>query len=267
MAAGAYAVTLRRARLQDAGVLAEMSRDLIETGLAWRYTPRRMAALIRERETMALVACEGDTQRIVGFAIMHFGDDTAHLTLLAVKARQQRNGIGRGLIEWLIKSARVAGMQSIDVELRADNAAASAFYERLGFEETKRTPAYYDGRIPARHMTLGLSAPSGEPPSSLRAVVELGGEAATTFHEPLQDAIAHLHALGHQLVARVVVARDAAAHRFLHHYSMMSPTQMRSNCAPASRWMRRMVSASAASYSQTMRLRSAESTLRFHVAW
>ena len=80
-----------------------------------------------------------------------------------MNARQQRQGIGRGLIEWLIQSARVAGMQSIDVELRADNAAAFAFYERLGFRETKRTPAYYDGRIPARHMTLGLSF---QPPST-----------------------------------------------------------------------------------------------------
>ena len=158
MADGAHAVTLRRARPQDAGVLAEMSRDLIEAGLAWRYTPRRMALLIRERETMALVACEGDTQLIVGFAIMHFGDETAHLTLLAVNARQQRQGIGRGLIDWLIESARVAGMQSIDLEMRADNTGASAFYERLGFVETKRTPAYYDGRLPARHMMLRLSS-------------------------------------------------------------------------------------------------------------
>jgi ribosomal-protein-alanine N-acetyltransferase len=158
MAEGARAVTLRPARPSDAGTLAEMSRDLIETGLSWRYTPRRVAALIRERETMGLVACEPDAQDIVGFAVMQFGDEAAHLTLLAVKPRHHRQGIGRGLIDWLAESARVAGLRKIDLELRADNVQALAFYERLGFVETQRTPAYYDQRIPARHMSLNLVA-------------------------------------------------------------------------------------------------------------
>ena len=161
MADSARAETLRPARLEDAGVLAELSRDLIETGLSWRYTPRRMAALIREPETMTLVARDGP--RIVGFAVMHFGDEQAHLTLLAVQTAQQRQGIGRGLIEWLIESARVAGMQAIDLELRADNAGALAFYERLGFVETQMTTAYYDNRIPARHMALRLGTTPPEP--------------------------------------------------------------------------------------------------------
>ena len=51
------AVTLRLARARDAQALAEMSRDLVEIGLAWRYTPRRMAALIRDPQTVTLMAC------------------------------------------------------------------------------------------------------------------------------------------------------------------------------------------------------------------
>ena len=47
---------LRPARLQDARAMAQMSRDLIEAGLTWRYTPARVAALIRDAETMALLA-------------------------------------------------------------------------------------------------------------------------------------------------------------------------------------------------------------------
>ena len=41
-------------------------------------------------------------------------------------------GIGRRLHEWLIEPARVAGIASIRLELRADNAAALSFYRRLG---------------------------------------------------------------------------------------------------------------------------------------
>ena len=149
-------MTLRPARVQDARAMAEMSRELIEAGLGWRYTPRRMTALIRDPETVALVACHGS--RIQGFAVMQFGDVHAHLALLCVQPTQQLRGIGRRLNEWLVESARVAGIASIRLELRADNAAALSFYCRLGFTETQLVPGYYDGRIAARRMTLLLHA-------------------------------------------------------------------------------------------------------------
>jgi [ribosomal protein S18]-alanine N-acetyltransferase len=136
--------------------MAEMSRELIEAGLGWRYTPPRMAALIGDPETVALVACDGT--RIQGFAVMHFGDMHAHLALLCVQPTQQQRGIGRRLHEWLIESARVAGIASIRLELRADNAAALSFYRRLGFTETQLVPGYYDGQVAARRMTLLLHA-------------------------------------------------------------------------------------------------------------
>ena len=105
------AVTLRPARAPEAQALARMSRDLIEIGLAWRYQPSRMEALIKDPETVALVACE--RSRIQGFAVMHFGELHAHLVLLCVRPTQQRCGIGRRLHEWLLQSARVAGLDSI----------------------------------------------------------------------------------------------------------------------------------------------------------
>jgi [ribosomal protein S18]-alanine N-acetyltransferase len=145
---------LRPARVHEARAMAEMSRELIEAGLAWRYTPSRMAALISDPETMALVACDGPS--IQGFAVMHFGDVDAHLALLCVQPMQRQRGIGRRLHEWLIESARVAGIASIGLELRADNAAALSFYRRLGFAETQLVPGYYDGQVAARRMTLML---------------------------------------------------------------------------------------------------------------
>jgi len=150
------ALVLRPARVQEARVMAEMSRDLIEAGLGWRYTPPRMAALIRDAESVALVACEGP--QVQGFAVMHFGDADAHLALLCVRQTQQRRGIGRCLTEWLIASARVAGIVSIQLEVRADNAAARSFYRELGFIATQQLPGYYDGRVAACRMTLPLRA-------------------------------------------------------------------------------------------------------------
>ena len=71
-------------------------------------------------------------------------------------------GIGRRLIDWLVESARVAGIASIHLELRADNVSAQAFYRALGFSETLVVPGYYDGRVSARRMLRMLRSPRPE---------------------------------------------------------------------------------------------------------
>ena len=77
---------------------------------------------------------------------MTFGDDRAHLVLLAVQPSHRRRGIARRLLTWLLDSAAIAGMASIHLELLEDNVAARAFYRSLGFTETLRLPGYYRGR-------------------------------------------------------------------------------------------------------------------------
>ena len=149
---------LRPAHAHEARAMAEMSRTLIEAGLGWRYTPRRMAALIADKDTVALVA--HDASRIQGFAVMQFGDEQAHLVLLCVQAALRQRGIGRRLTQWLLESARVAGMACVGLELRADNAGAMAFYRRLGFSPLQEVAAYYDGSVSARRMRLQLRTPA-----------------------------------------------------------------------------------------------------------
>ena len=149
-------VELGFASLRDAQELAVLSRDLIEAGLGWGYRAHRIAELIREAETVTLVA--RGARHPVGFAVMRFGDDRAHLVLLAVQRAHHRRGIGRRMIEWLLESARVAGTASIHVELRAGNAPALAFYRALGFVETFRVPGYYRGRETAIRMMRMMRA-------------------------------------------------------------------------------------------------------------
>jgi ribosomal-protein-alanine N-acetyltransferase len=151
-------VTLQLADPGDAAVLAGMSRDLIETGLGWRYRTQALRQLIAHAETATLVARHGHT--IAGFGIMKYGDDRAHLVLLAVRPDARRRGIARRLVEWLVASAATAGVATVHVELRAGNAGAYALYRALGFEETLRVPAYYAGRETAVRMLRLLRAPA-----------------------------------------------------------------------------------------------------------
>jgi ribosomal-protein-alanine N-acetyltransferase len=149
--------TLRLARLADAEAISSMTSEYIEAGLKARYSPLRIGRLIADRETIVLVA-DGDA-RPAGFSVMSFGEERAHLALIAVRPGRRRAGVGRSMMDWLTESALTAGIASIHLELRADNAPALRFYQRLGFSETVVVPGYYDGRIDALRMVRVLRVP------------------------------------------------------------------------------------------------------------
>ena len=145
----------RLARPAEAVAIAHLSRDLIEYGLRWRWTPVRIAASIRAPEVNVLVALARGN--IAGFAIMRYGDDEAHLDLLAVAPPYRRAGVGRQLLEWLEKCAVIAGIFSVALEVRAGNEGARLFYRRMGYRPLVQLPGYYQGIEAALRMGRDLS--------------------------------------------------------------------------------------------------------------
>jgi ribosomal-protein-alanine N-acetyltransferase len=143
------------ARTTDAREIAEMSRDLIEHGLTWSWTPARVQHFISGAESSVVVARR--EQRIAAFAIMHFGEDVAHLNLLAVSPEHRRQGLGRQLMQWLTSTAVEAGVFRINLELRTHNETARTFYERLGFDQLGVVQGYYQGREAALRMSRRLA--------------------------------------------------------------------------------------------------------------
>jgi len=142
------------AKSRDARWIARTSRRLIERGLPWSWVPRRVVRHIAHPDSAVLVAAYDGKPG--GFAIMSFGERTAHLNLLGVNPTCQRSGIGRRLVTWLEKSAVVAGTIVIGVEVRAGNFGARSFYGRLGYRETGRVVGYYSGIEDAIRMTHDL---------------------------------------------------------------------------------------------------------------
>ncbi len=151
---------VRLARPDDAGTLARMSRDYIETGLPWRWRTAVVGKKITAPESVVVVAeLELAGMRFTGgFAVMDFPLDKAHLNLLAVHPNLRRHGIGAKLMRWLHKSARVAGVGHIELQVRADNLEARRFYQSLGYQEETLLPGYYEGRKSAYLMKLRLTS-------------------------------------------------------------------------------------------------------------
>lgn len=147
-------VSLTLARRADARRIAQMSRDLVEAGLPWSWTTARVTEQIRHPESNVLTAWTAGN--LVGFAIMQYLVEHAHLNLLAVEPTYRRLGIGQQLIEWLEETCRVGGIFLVQLEVRAHNHGAQAFYRRLGYRDKKVLPGYYRGRESALQMLHDL---------------------------------------------------------------------------------------------------------------
>ena len=147
----------------DVQRIAGMSRDFIESGLGWRWTPARILAAIRAPDTNLAVACRGS--RVAGFGLMQYKDEEAHLILLAVDVDCRRTGVATALVSWLERCALTAGIGTVYLEARSRNLEARAFYRKLGYREVAWVPGYYQGVEDGVRIARDLWQELGGPPA------------------------------------------------------------------------------------------------------
>ncbi len=71
--------------------------------------------------------------RIVGSVMAGYEGHRGWINYLGVDPTHQRGGLGRQLMAEAERVLRAAGCPKINLQVRPDNKAAVAFYERLGF--------------------------------------------------------------------------------------------------------------------------------------
>jgi ribosomal-protein-alanine N-acetyltransferase len=84
---------------------------------------------------------------VLGFVVVQSAGGNAELEAVAVKAEARRRGVARSLcgqaIAWSRKGNESPGATEMHLEVRAGNAAALSFYQKLGFIEQGRRRGYY----------------------------------------------------------------------------------------------------------------------------
>ena len=85
-------------------------------------------------EVDGLVAGYGGIWMIVG---------EGHITNIAVESKFRKLGIGKRLVEGLIKLSMAMGIESMTLEVRESNVAAQNLYEQYGFIAQGVRPNYY----------------------------------------------------------------------------------------------------------------------------
>lgn len=84
---------------------------------------------------------------VVGYGMMSFAVDEAHVLNLCVDPLQQGRGWGRRMLDHLMKLARAASCVIVLLEVRKSNKAALRLYEGVGFQRLGVRKGYYPARV------------------------------------------------------------------------------------------------------------------------
>lgn len=138
-------LTIRKAELKDAGCIVEAERAIAQKPGYFCSKPEELSEeavkqTIQAPRNIYLVA-ELDG-KVVAHAFLepHTLQSLSHVADLniAVHLGWQGKGIGEKLLEELIKTAKSASLEKIQLNVRASNSAAIALYKKMGFQEEGR---------------------------------------------------------------------------------------------------------------------------------
>lgn len=87
-----------------------------------------------------IAECGGE---MAGYTVVTIAAGEAHLLNLSVASPWQRRGIGREMLNFVLRLARGSGAGRILLEVRPSNSAARALYAAAGFAEIGTRRGYY----------------------------------------------------------------------------------------------------------------------------
>jgi len=175
-------LTIRRARadaIEAMELLVYLKKISVETENTY-MVPEEINRMTVDSELAFLESTHTDGQlflvaevanEIVGSLGIHrrMSPRTLHRCELGVSVLQKYwgYGIGRRLIEVMLKWAKIEELSKIELRVRADNERAIKLYERMGFkQEGRHKNAMRVGRFYHDEISMGLWVPSPEPPAS-----------------------------------------------------------------------------------------------------
>ena len=130
---------IRKALPEDAAAIYEIENEISRHP----WTEDQIREEIEFSQAYTCVAETGG--RIAGFATMQNAAEFAHINELGVLSSQRRRGLGRRIMEDLIREAEERGCDTVSLEVRRSNDPALSLYRSFGFrQEGVRRDFYRD---------------------------------------------------------------------------------------------------------------------------
>jgi ribosomal-protein-alanine N-acetyltransferase len=98
---------------------------------------------IEHPASASFIAQAREPRSLAGFISGRIAADEAEILSIGVAPEWQRRGVGRQMVEGLVRAARRAEVKRLFLEVATDNTAAIALYKRLGFKKAGTRKGYY----------------------------------------------------------------------------------------------------------------------------
>ncbi|WP_348654820.1 ribosomal protein S18-alanine N-acetyltransferase [uncultured Psychrobacter sp.] len=112
---------------------------LIQPQDAWSY--QILVDLLEQDSIDLLVVYQSDT--VVGYCLYQMMFEQAEILRIGTHPNYQRQGIASNLVAELNQQLQALTVESLLLEVRADNLPAIALYEQQGFETIHQRKGYY----------------------------------------------------------------------------------------------------------------------------
>ena len=123
--------------LEDIDGVMEVDRDCFS--IPWS----RESFLMELESALSTYVVAVDAGVIVGYGGFYMVMDQVEITNIAVLGEKRGQGIGKSILEALIKLAVVGGGKVVNLDVRASNEAAKALYFSYGFKQVGMRKGYY----------------------------------------------------------------------------------------------------------------------------
>ncbi len=81
---------------------------------------------------------------LAGYCIVYHVLDEGEIARIAVDEKARRQGVGRGLLDYVCKCCREKQVERLMLDVRESNAGARAFYQNFGFVEDGIRKNFYE---------------------------------------------------------------------------------------------------------------------------
>ena len=146
----------------DADAMATVHAAAFPGGEVW--TASEMIGLLDQPANLARGLRDGPN--LAAFILVQYVRDEAEILTLATAPQARRRGFARTLLQALEQELAPSGLATWQLDVRADNSGARAFYEALGFQTDGVRRNYYKrlegGRIDAILMSKAVGGQTGQ---------------------------------------------------------------------------------------------------------
>ncbi|MEM7462779.1 MAG: ribosomal protein S18-alanine N-acetyltransferase [Pseudomonadota bacterium] len=134
-------IFVMKAELEDCGRLAEIHAACFSK--AWdEQEIERLAAMPGAALWTAKLRGRGSAGA-QGFVLVRNSGQEAEIITIATDPSQRRHGVGRALMEHVVRELHRDRVKSLFLEVDANNRAAISLYNSLGFKQVGTRKAYY----------------------------------------------------------------------------------------------------------------------------